>query len=509
MTGTNLALELSDQAATESLAQDLAMALASGDLVFLVGDLGAGKTTFARALLRALADDAAFEVPSPTFTLVQAYDELPVPVLHADLYRVSDPEEVLELGFAEALETHAVLIEWPQNGAGELPEPSLIIELHGGATDSRNVQLKFASAALHSRWERSAKIRSFIEQTHVDAPNVNVDMIARARLLGDASARSYEIVHNGDERLVLMNDPALPDTPETEPFRAYAAAFHLATDVRPFVAIGQLLSDHDLCAPALIGADMDAGLLLLSHLGEGRIIDSDGEPIAQRYVAAAQCLADMHAQSWPDTAPLPDGTIHSIPRFDVAAMRIGLSLLPDWWGLENELPSAKIEGFYGIWEPIFEGFQNGYNDLVLRDYHSPNIIWQGEATGAQRIGLIDFQDAVIGPGAYDLASVVRDARVTVPDGLQAEMLAAYCARASELIEGFNEQRLRRDVAALAALRSSRLLGLWVRLDLRDGKPNYRKHEARTKTYLAQSLAHPDLAQLREWYVRNGVVADEM
>ncbi|MEO0497560.1 MAG: tRNA (adenosine(37)-N6)-threonylcarbamoyltransferase complex ATPase subunit type 1 TsaE [Pseudomonadota bacterium] len=499
-------LELCDQAATERLAQDLALALAPGDLVFLIGDLGAGKTTFARALLRSLADDLLFEVPSPTFTLVQSYDELPVPVLHADLYRVGDPEEVLELGFDEALQTHAILVEWPGNGDPELPRPDLTITMSGGETDRREVEFQFSSPDLESRWKRSADIRAFIEGLRPSVAGTSGSS-NRARLLGDASARSYEIVRNDAEKLVLMNDPALPASPETEPLRAYAAAFHLATDVRPFVAIGQLLVDRQLSAPTLIGADMDAGLLLLSHLGQERIVDAAGAPIPKRYIAAAECLADMHAQTWPANAPLPDGTTHAIPRFDVGAMRVGLSLLPDWWGRENQLSASEVKRFYDLWEPIFETFQSGYDDLVLRDYHSPNIIWQEGQKGAGRIGLIDFQDAVIGPGAYDLASLVRDARVTIPEKLQTELLGAYCNRASQLIDSFDEQRLRRDVAALAAFRSSRLLGLWVRLDLRDGKPNYRKHEARTKDYLVQSLAHPDLAELREWYVRNGVVSD--
>ncbi|MEM1364646.1 MAG: tRNA (adenosine(37)-N6)-threonylcarbamoyltransferase complex ATPase subunit type 1 TsaE [Pseudomonadota bacterium] len=501
MTPVPLAFDLADQAATERSAQDLAMAIAPGDFVYLVGDLGAGKTTFARALLRALADDPDYEVPSPTFTLVQAYNELPVPILHADLYRVSDPEEVVELGFDEASQTHAVLIEWPENGVGEIPAPGLTVTLTGGETDHRHAQLAFTDETFARRWQRSASIRTFIGRFSPPA--------SRARLLGDASARTYEIVRSGGERLVLMNDPALPHTPETQPFRDYANAFHLATDVRPFVAIGRALAEYGFCAPTLIASDIDAGLLLLSHLGDGRIVDGEGEPVADRYIAAAQCLADLHARSWPLEVPVTDEARHTIPRFDAGAMRVGLSLLPDWWGRENALSGAEVEALYELWAPIFDGFQQGYDDLVLRDFHSPNIIWQPDAEGIDRIGLIDFQDAVIGPGAYDLASVVRDARVTVPEGLQDEMLAAYCARAAQLQPNFNEAKLRRDVAALAAFRSSRLLGLWVRLDLRDGKPNYRGHEARTKTYLSQSLAHPDLADLQDWYVRNGVLTPEV
>lgn len=475
------------------------MALAPGDVVHLVGDLGAGKTTLARALIRALADDGDHEVPSPTFTLVQTYDDLPVPVMHVDLYRLDDPDEVIELGLDEARASHALLVEWPEKGGDQLPEADLVVSFTSDACDERRVELVCSSADLQERWKRSRAIRSFLTAWRKHGN--------RSRLLGDASARSYEIIRVDEQPLVLMNDPALPDGPESAAQRAYADAFHLATEVRPFVAIAQLLDARGFTVPTVVASDLDDGLLLLSHLGQDRIVDSEGRPIAERYIAAADCLASLHSQDWPDTVELSDGSAYSIPTFDANAMRIGLSLLPEWWGKENALEQSEADALYDLWQPIFDGLQHGYADLVLRDYHSPNILWQSGVQDHHRVGLIDFQDAVLGPGAYDLASLVRDARATVLEDLQEDMLTAYCKRAASLSQTFDEPRLRRDVAALAACRSSRLLGLWVRLDLRDGKPGYRRHEPRTKAYLAQSLRHPDLGELRSWYVRNGVIDD--
>jgi len=127
---------VADLAGTERLAGRLAPLLRPGDLVLLGGDLGAGKTAFARALLRALADDPALEVPSPTFTLVQPYETRRLPVLHADLYRLGSAEEVFELGLDEGLARGACLVEWPDRAGGRLPAGAVLrVEFAMDASD--------------------------------------------------------------------------------------------------------------------------------------------------------------------------------------------------------------------------------------------------------------------------------------------------------------------------------------------------------------------------------------
>jgi hypothetical protein len=484
---------------TAALAQDLALALRPGDLVFLQGDLGAGKTTFARALIRALAADPYYEVPSPTFTLVQEYSSLPLPVAHLDLYRIEDADEVLELGIEDWLEQGAALVEWPDKAGDAIAPATHDISLRETAGESREISIQCASDGI-SALERSFSIRHFLEKRLET-------LVSRARRQGDASSRSYELIsaHEQPVRL-LMNDPPASEADVLYNGVPYRKAVHLAENIRPFVAIGDLLASRGFRVPERYGADLDAGFLLLEHLGHASILDEKGQPFSERYIAAAEMLAELHHVKWPQVTPLPHGAEHSIPHYDAEAMKIGLSLLPDWWARENELDAAAVDQLYDLWHPHFERFQTGYDDLILRDFHSPNIIWQEGAQGISRIGLIDFQDAVRGPGAYDLASIMRDARVDVPEELQAKMMSAYCLRAAELDTSFDEDKLRFDVATLAAFRSSRLLGLWVRLDLRDGKPVYRRHEERTKNYLSQSLAHPGLKDLRQWYVSNGVIA---
>lgn len=137
---------LGDAAATEAFGARLAGALRPGDVVALSGDLGAGKTTLARGILRGLGFRG--EAPSPTFTLVQLYEppELRLPVLHADLYRLQDPAEVLELGLEDWREDAAMLIEWPERGGRYLPQAAFAIRIDGGAADGRRLTVRSSRA---------------------------------------------------------------------------------------------------------------------------------------------------------------------------------------------------------------------------------------------------------------------------------------------------------------------------------------------------------------------------
>lgn len=487
-----------DEAALTRFAGDFALALRVGDCIALHGDLGAGKTTFSRAVIRALSADfsGTLDVPSPTYTLVQQYD-CALPVSHFDLYRITDPDELEELGLDAALENGVALIEWPERGGTHLPSDCVNLSLQepDSDPDARTMSITGPDDFIE-RLEHSLAVRTFLaESGHASSH--------RVAFPGDASTRTYEFIHGGaDQPVILMDAPRMPDGPAIYDGLPYSQVVHLAEDVRPFVAISSLLISKGFCAPAIFAHDLDAGLLLLENLGSDKIVDDNNRPISDRYIAVAETLAKVHDITWPKTIALPDGSSHTIPRYDVRAMRTGLSLLPDWWGKENGLSGDQVEALYALWTPVFERFQNGYDDLIIRDYHSPNIIWRGEKTGSDRIGIIDHQDALIGPGVYDLASLTQDARTIVPHELQQAMMDAYCAARRTK---FDEAQLREDTATLCAFRNSRLLGLWVRLDVRDNKPRFRGYVNQTKTYLSQALSHPALADLRAWYQQAGII----
>ncbi len=262
MAGKVLERFLADEAATARLGEDLAMSLRPGDVLALKGDLGAGKSTLARALIRALADDAGLDVPSPTFTLVQSYDTR-VPVHHFDLYRLSSASELEELGFDEALAQGAALVEWPERAEATLPANALWIELvHQG--EGRLASLSGQGAAFE-RAARSLAMRDFLA-------SAGWGEATRRHFVGDASARSYEIVSRaGLEPRVLMNSPRLVLGPPVRDGKPYAEIAHTAQSVTAFVAIDRALLAAGVSVPEIHAEDLEQGFLLLGASGLRRI----------------------------------------------------------------------------------------------------------------------------------------------------------------------------------------------------------------------------------------------
>ncbi|MEI8147056.1 MAG: tRNA (adenosine(37)-N6)-threonylcarbamoyltransferase complex ATPase subunit type 1 TsaE, partial [Alphaproteobacteria bacterium] len=237
---------LGHEAATRDLAMDLAMVVGPNDIVTLAGDLGAGKSTFARALVRTLAEDDRLDVPSPTFSIVQPYDLKRFPVVHADLYRVVDPQELEQLGWDEVADDALLLVEWPERLghalAGDRLEIIFQLAPAEGATARR------ATLIGHGTWgprlARMASLRVFID-------NSGWGGSMRRHMQGDASSRSYERLLDGQRRAVLMNAPRKPDGPPLRSGLPYSRIAHIAEDMVPFVALAEGLRDAGLSSPEI------------------------------------------------------------------------------------------------------------------------------------------------------------------------------------------------------------------------------------------------------------------
>ena len=500
MPSTTVALP--DEGATRRLGSDLALALRPGDCVALSGDLGAGKSTFARAAIRSIADDPDLEVPSPTFTLVQSYD-LRFPVAHFDLYRVADPDEVAELGLDDALSAGVALIEWPERAGDVLPGDTLHIRIEDQDAGRRAV-LSGGNGLLR-RVLRSLAVRRFLNQCARGEAE-------RRYLLGDASPRAYERIRPvAGPPLILMNAPRLPKGPAVRDGKPYTELAHIAEDVRPFVAVDGLLRARGLSAPEILASDLEQGLVLLEDFGGDGVLDANGKPIPERYAATIDVLAALHRHPVPGPLPLPDGERYSIPPFDRAAMGIEVEQLADWyvpWRTGAPMPDDRRSEFRAHWSPLIERAEAAEHNVLLRDVHSPNLFWLPQRKGEARIGLIDFQDAMIGPTAYDVASLVQDARATVAPALADELVQRYVAARRAGQADFDAEDFDAALAIMAAQRLTKILGIFVRLKVRDSKPGYLGHIPRLQRYLAASLRHPVLHPLRDFYDRAGILAGE-
>tara|TARA_R110000824_G_scaffold118960_14_gene272148 strand:+ start:275832 stop:276944 length:1113 start_codon:yes stop_codon:yes gene_type:complete len=331
---------------------------------------------------------------------------------------------------------------------------------------------------------------------------------ARADLAGDASTRRYERLAGPKGRAVLMDWPRAPEVPVPSGQLSYSQIAHLAVDCRPFVAVGDYLCGLGLAAPAIFARDLDQGLLLLEDLGDdvfGPAIDAGHGPervaLDTMYEAAIDTLIALQSAPAPLELPVGDGTMHKVPHFDDGIFRAELDVPLDWYFpvvLGREASAEQRADYHAIWTGLRPFIDAGPRTLFLRDFHSPNMIWLSANQGIRRIGLIDFQDALIGSRAYDVVSFLQDARKDVPVAREQSMLALYVTRAKAQLEGFDEQEFRAAYAVLGAERALRLIGLWPRLLKRDNKPHYMAHMPRTMDYLRRNLAHPALSPLKAW-----------
>jgi hypothetical protein len=164
-------------------------------------------------------------------------------------------------------------------------------------------------------------------------------------------------------------------------------------------------------------------------------------------------------------------------------------------------PELRDE-FTAMWRTLLEKPAAAQRTWVMRDFHSPNIIWLGDREGILRVGIIDFQDAVLGPAAYDLVSLLQDARIDVAEQLELALLTRYIKARRAADPQFDPAGFAELYAIMSAQRNTRLLGTFARLNRRDGKPQYLRHQPRIWTYLNRSLAHPVLAEFRGWYAAN-------
>jgi tRNA threonylcarbamoyl adenosine modification protein YjeE len=479
------------------LVADIGNALEPGNLVTLSGDLGAGKTTFARALIRHLAQDPDIAVPSPTFTLMQSYDLPRFPLVHADFYRLAGPSELTELGFDDLTEETVILLEWPDRAGGHLAADRIDIAFAlapGKGLSYRDVRIT-GYGALAPRVTRIGQLRDFLSRS-------GYANTARTRLQGDASTRFYERLSANGESVILMNAPRRADGPALRDGKSYSAIAHLAEDVQPFVAIAHGLQMRGFSAPEILAADLDHGFLIVEDFGgEPVVTGTPPAPVEMRYQAAVETLLALHTFHLPNTLPVTAGTDYKIPSYDLDAMLIEVELLADWY-----LPHAGIAAteatrmaFRDLWRETLQPVLQAPRTWVLRDFHSPNLIWLGEREGIRRIGLIDFQDAAMGPAAYDLASLLQDARVDVPEALELKLFTHYCRSRMQHDPRFPVAAFAETYAILAAQRASKILGIFARLDRRDGKPQYLRHMPRIWDYLQRALNHPSLMRLRAFY----------
>jgi aminoglycoside/choline kinase family phosphotransferase len=301
-------------------------------------------------------------------------------------------------------------------------------------------------------------------------------------LAGDASNRRYLRLDRG---AVLMDAP--PEKGE---------------DVRPFVAVTHWLRQNGLSAPEILAADLERGFLVLEDLGDGLytpLLARDPGRETELYGVAVDLLAALAEIPAPGMLG-PDDCRVALPPYDTAVLAREAALIREWWlpaAGAGPAPALAAE-FDALVAAATAAVAPARDVVVLRDYHADNLLWLPGRAGLAQVGLLDYQDALAGHAAYDLVSLLEDARRDTPPELREAMIARYLARRPEV----EADTFRAAYSALGAQRNLKIVGIFARLAIRDRKPRYLELIPRVWDHLMRDLSHPDLAALAGWVARH-------
>ena len=291
-------------------------------------------------------------------------------------------------------------------------------------------------------------------------------------LAGDASFRRYFRVLRGADSAVLMDAP-----PPHE-------------DVGPYLKVTGYLLERGFAPPRPLAVDRERGLLLLEDFGDdrmGRLLAREPQREREIYQTAIDILVELGSARAPE----------DIPPYDEDALMREADLLPQWYapavGMEVD-PHGYRDAWRNAWGGVLEE-SAARPVLVLRDYHADNLMVLADRPA---LGLLDFQDALAGHAAYDLVSLLQDARRDVDPTLEQEMIERYVHAAGVA----DPERFRAHYEVLGAQRNSKILGIFTRLWKRDGKSHYLPLQPRVWRYLERNLAHPALVPVRRWFDSN-------
>jgi N-acetylmuramate 1-kinase len=303
----------------------------------------------------------------------------------------------------------------------------------------------------------------------------------RRILAADASFRRYDRLTRGAERSVLMDAPPPQENAEI------------------FNFLAECLLDIDLSAPRPLCLDAGNGFLLLEDFGDRTFTRAlaEGADEADLYRLATDALVALHQRWWVDSP--------KIPAYDTEKLLNEAALLVDWFlpaVTGKQTPAAQRESYLAAWREVVPAMlpdpQRVPHKLVLRDYHVDNLMVIEGREGVARCGLLDFQDALIGPVSYDLVSLLEDARRDVSPAVVTEMLERYHAGMRNLLD---RRAFAASYAALGAQRNAKIIGIFTRLSRRDGKHGYLRHIPRVWRLLEGDLAVPALAPVKDWFDR--------
>ncbi len=337
---------------------------------------------------------------------------------------------------------------------------------------------------------------------------------ARTAVPGDASTRRYERLELGEQKAVLMDAPREFETPG-EPFSGasvqarealgYNALSRLAgPDPAAFICIAEALTERGFSAPRILARDLDKGFILLEDLGDelfAAVIANDPSREPKLYTAAVDLLAALYRSSFPSVVESGEAR-WPLRDYDAAALQAEADLLLEWYAPDvgGRISTKAHAEWTQIWRDLYKHLDAHAKGLALRDFHAENIFWLPERQSVSRVGLIDFQDGLMAHPAYDLVSLLEDARRDVSPDMREDLIARFCEKSGlEYDDSFKTA-----YAVMGAQRNAKILGIFVRLAERDNKPHYRDLIPRVQKLFLNDIKGDNIkgaafADLQGWF----------
>ncbi len=475
-------LPLIDENATAELANSIARVLVCGDVLRLQGELGAGKSTFTRYLLKALGSTAT-HMPSPTFTIAQTYSDTRLPVAHIDLYRLGDPSEIETLGLEEYLQHGISVVEWPQNGghyySPQQEDADAPTEVDKGGFLTINITIndddtRTATLEADQTWAKRLAMmfpelrRAQSDQARMDWLNNNGYSVQQppSCVAADASFRSYwRFEHEGTSKILMDAPPPLEN-------------------VTPFANMAEYLLNNGFTLAQVESIDHQQSYLVESDLGDGTLFDKiiAAEDCNQWYSCAVDILTQLYQTHQQN--PNPQLTAYTAADLWAEVARFVDWCLPFQQGSAVE-PTTR-EQWHDTFQPLFDELMTFPQTTMIWDYHAANLMPQtATPEGTHSLALLDFQDARHGPLPYDLSMLLEDARLDMAPQLKQELLQKF----SDAV-GIDAEKFERGFVIASLIRTLKIIGCFERLDRRDNKPKYRDFLPRCWNYVAEHLKHP-------------------
>ena len=297
----------------------------------------------------------------------------------------------------------------------------------------------------------------------------------RGLLAGDASFRRYERIKIEEKTAILMDAPPLKE------------------GVRSFIKMTEHLIKLGYSVPRIFATDIGSGFLLLEDLGDATFTNAlaSGVNEKQLYQSAIDVLIDLHGRELSKVVP------DDLANYDEEKLFTEVTLFVDWYiaGIfGGTVPDRVKSDFLDIWRRLISNIRINHETLVLRDFHADNLMWLPNRDGIRKCGLLDYQDAVIGSPAYDLMSLFEDARRDLKPNLACDLLDYYYAAFPEL----DQNAFNKDYVILSAQRHCKVIGIFSRLAIRDGKSSYLDHIPRCWNLLDKACCRAELGLLKDW-----------